>query len=234
MKSTSVTLRVVLICFAAFSALLGLYIGTVELSMQSLERSQQSLNLTAETWLIDYQRAKRIAAWAPINASAQDLAARIAQRGASEFFTSNRNAMDLHQASAEYSRKSLKIRPAWAATWLNLAAAEFTLDASRPAWRNALAKAMRIADRNLRAQIALSRFRKQAERALSAEQTEQFQILSAQAQHDYPYDYTIAIIRLSRANWVCPDEISPGLVFDPKNRLTPKLREIVMSTCGNL
>jgi hypothetical protein len=233
MSSASSVLRAALTLFASIGAALGLYLGTVELALQSLERSQQSLNLTAEIWASDYQSAKRIAAWAPINASAQDLAARVAQLGAIQFATSQRNAMELQQASADYSRNSLKIRPAWAATWLNLAAAEFTLDASSPKWRISLARAMKIGDRNLRAQLALAQFRKQAERALTAEQAAQFQVLSAQAQYDYPYDYTIAIIRLSRANWVCPEEITPGLSFDPQKRLTAKQLENVISTCEN-
>jgi len=200
--------------------MLGVYLGTVELNLQYLERSESGPELSAEAWERNFQRAQAIANWAPQHAAAQDLVARIAQRGAG----SARNpaeAVRLHQTAIKYGHKSLRIRPGWAPSWLNLAASEFVLDAHGSDWQNALERVFKIGDRNLRSQLALAKFRKQVEARLSAKQRQQFQIASAQAQLDYEYDFTLAVIRLARPNWVCPSSFAveaapaPGQLADP-------------------
>lgn len=210
---------------------LGLYIGIVELSLQSLERAESSADLDANAWAMSYQRAQTFARWAPLNASAQDLAARLAQRGAAEFTSSPSDSIRLHQSAVEFGVKSLQLRPAWAATWLNLAASEFVLDANGGAWRAALSRVFKIQDRNLRSQLALVKFRKQVETQLTPKEHQQFQAASGQAQLDYPYDFTIAVIRLARPSWVCP-EFDPA-TFDPNHVLTEKVLVNIISVCEN-
>ncbi len=231
MKAPSSLLRSVMLAFSAFTVLLGLYIGIVEVSLQSLERAESSANLSAESWEKSYQRSLAIAGWAPLNASAQDLAARLAQRGAAEFASSPSDSIRLHQSAVEFGTKSLQLRPAWAVTWLNLAASEFVLDANGPAWRAALSRVFEIRDRNLRSQLAMVKFRKQIEAKQVTSERQQFQAASAQAQLDYPYDFTIAVIRLARSSWVCP-KLDP-LTYDPNQVLSEKNLVSINSICEN-
>ena len=220
-------LRSVIIGLASLSALLGVYIGVVELNLQVLERRESGPALSAEAWEHSFRRAQQVANWAPQHAAAQDLVARMAQRGAGEYSGNPSEAIRLHQMAVKYGHKSLRIRPAWAATWLNLAASEFVLNANGSEWRQALEQVFKIHDRNLRSQIALATFRKQVHSKLNPAQQRQFQIASAQAQFDYGFDFTMAVIRLSRPYWVCPSSfarevaISPNEFAKPGNSVEP-------------
>jgi len=234
--------------------MLGVYLGTVELNLQYLERSESGPELSAEAWERNFQRAQAIANWAPQHAAAQDLVARIAQRGAGSA-PNPADAVRLHQTAIKYGHKSLRIRPGWAPSWLNLAASKFVLDANGSDWQSALERVFKIGDRNLRSQLALAKFRKQVDAKLSAKQRQQFQIASAQAQLDYEYDFTLAVIRLARQNWVCPTRfaleaaevssqrayqgLQPGVnfdaepSFDPKKVLTASALANINSVCEN-
>ena len=248
------SIRRALTLLGLLSALFGAYLGIVEINLYYLERSEGAAKLSPEQWQQNLQRAQNMARWAPQHAAAQDLVARMAQRAAGGYAVSPREAMRLHQMAVKYSQSSLAIRPAWAATWLNLAASEFVLNANGLQWPTALDRVFEISDRNLRSQIALANFRKQVETKLSPAQQRQFQIASAQAQLDYSYDFTMAVILLARPNWVCPgifasdaamaatvsassgSEANPAgakPVFDPKNILTAEQLASINSICEN-
>jgi len=235
------------------SAILAAYLGTVELNLQFLERRESGPELSAEAWQQSFQRAQIIANWAPQHAAAQDLVARMAQQGAGKYASNPGEAIRLHQIAVQYGQKSLQIRPAWAATWLNLAASEFVLNANGSEWQMALERVFEVGDRNLRSQLALVKLRKQVDAKLSPKQRQQFQIASAQAQRDYTYDFTLAVIRLSRPNWVCPSsfalevaevssqlayqglesgvDFAPAPGFDPKKVLTASTLANINSVC---
>jgi hypothetical protein len=140
------------------------------------------------------------------NADAQDLAAQAAFAVAAQ----QRGKLQTTwlQASSNFSKRAVALRPMWAQSWLRLAWTEFQLDRNGAAWRQALSKVFRLRPRGLAVQLDLLRMRRSVDTLLSPEEQQEFAIQTALAFQDRPHEFGLALERYNRKYWLCELEAS--------------------------
>jgi hypothetical protein len=228
--------RVLLQGLAFCALILALYLSLLEITLRGLEQRAAADYADASEWQNDFEIAATLAHAAPWHVGAQDAHARIALIGAQRFVDSQQAAMAVYAQARTAAERSVALRPNWAPSWLNLAIAEFVLDANSDAWKFALGRALALQERTIRHQIALAKFRKRAERNLPSALQVQLQRAAISAVLDYPAEYIEAVRRLSRAQWACPPN-SPmaqrplTIDFDPDLQLSAAQRAALEQRC---